>query len=315
VRPVELRAGGAVATIDPDRGGRLASLRVDGRELLLGPPDAVDAGIGWGCYLMAPWPGRLADGRLSWRGRRIQLRRTHGRHAIHGLVASVPWEVVEAPAATKAALRVGLDRDGWPFGGEVRQSFRLEPTRLTIEASIHAEREMPAALGWHPWFQRRISLPTELDPRVAADPGPRVMVDATGTLRLRGMIPTGAVDPLTRRTDLRAGPALGRRRLDDVYVDARSPAVIRWPELELRLELDPLTPTVVVFTPPHAFCVEPQTARPNALGLPDAAAAVAGRRVLRAGESLRASIRLDWRLAADHGAARRPGASCRRHVG
>src|SRR4051794_38054095 len=151
---IELRAGRTRATIDVARGGRLASLRVRDRELLVEPPDALDTSVKWGCFLMAPWPGRLADGRLQFRGATHQLPRTHGRHAIHGLVWSVPWTPVASDAST-AELRVDLGDHGWPFGGQVRQAFRLDADGLTVEASITAGDEaMPAALGWHPWFRR-----------------------------------------------------------------------------------------------------------------------------------------------------------------
>jgi aldose 1-epimerase len=218
---IELQAGEARATIDPDRGGRLASLRVDGRELLVGPPDDLDASIRWGCYLMAPWPGRLADGRLRWHGETHQLRRTHGRHAIHGLVWGVPWSVERTDPAG-ASLSVDLDRDGWPFGGSVGQTYRLRPDGLSIEATVRAASEpMPAALGWHPWFRRD-----------AVGGEPALRLDADGVLERRAMVPTGAVLPLDRRTDLRAGPRLGRRRLDDAYIGAHSPAVLSGSDLE-----------------------------------------------------------------------------------
>jgi aldose 1-epimerase len=280
---IELRSGSASATIDPARGGRLASLRIGDRELLVGPPDDTDSTIRWGCYLMAPWPGRLADGRLRFRGRTWQLRRTHGRHAIHGLVWAVPWEVTEA-SVDETTLTVGLDRDGWPFGGEVRQAWRLEPGRVVIEATITAEQAMPAALGWHPWFRRET-------------PDPSLLLDAAGTLAAHRMIPTGEVDPLTRKTDLRGGPVLGRRRLDHTYVGARSPAVLRWPDLELRVEFGAEADTVVVYTPWNAVCIEPQTALPNALGRANSAAAgVAGAvpRILEAGERLASRIVIAW---------------------
>jgi galactose mutarotase-like enzyme len=152
---------------------------------------------------------------------------------------------------------------------------------MTLEASILAGAAMPAALGWHPWFQR-------------GSPDPSLRLRADGVLERHDMLPTGAVLPLTRRTDLRDGPLLGRRRLDDAYVGARSPAVLRWPDLELRVEFGRESETVVVYTPWNAVCVEPQTARPNALGLTDAAARAAGRRDLERGETLTASMRLAW---------------------
>ena len=52
----------ARVVVDLEHGGRLASLRVFGRELLVGPPEdpgAADQLIHWGCYPMAPYAGRV----------------------------------------------------------------------------------------------------------------------------------------------------------------------------------------------------------------------------------------------------------------
>jgi len=281
---IELRAGDARATIDAERGGRLASLRAGDRELLVGPPDDLDRSIHWGCFLMAPWPGRLAEGRLSWRGKAHQLRRTHGRHAIHGLVWAARWEL-ESADESSANLTVDLDRDGWPFGGTVRQTYRLGPDGLTSEASVAAgSLSMPAALGWHPWFRRD-----------AAGGAPSLLLEADGVLERRAMLPTGRVLPLHRRTDLRAGPELGRRRLDDAFVGARSPVLLAGSDLEITVAFGPECDTVVVYTPWNAVCIEPQSAHPDALGIADAAGRRAGRRDLEPGESLRARFDLSWR--------------------
>jgi aldose 1-epimerase len=261
----------------------LASIRLGDRELLVGPPDGLDRSIHWGCFLMAPWAGRLANGQLQFRGERHQLRQTHGRHAIHGLVWAIPWTVDRADASS-AELGTSLDRDGWPFGGSVRQSFRLVPDGLSIEALVIAgDRPMPAALGWHPWFRRD-----------AVGGEPSLRVDADAVLERRRMLPTGVVRPVAGRADLRSGPQLGRRRLDDAYVGARSPARLSGSDLELRLGFGGPCDTVVVYTPWNAVCIEPQSALPNALGLHDAAARRAGRRDLAPGESLRGSMRISW---------------------
>jgi galactose mutarotase-like enzyme len=113
---------------------------------------------------------------------------------------------------------------------------------------------MPVSLGWHPWFAR----PAEGDVRMR--------VDATGTLQLRDdLVPTGVVVPLEpATTDLRHGPALGERRLDDVYVEVGQPAELRWPDLVLRMTWDGAVQSVVVHTPPRGVTLEPQTAWPNA---------------------------------------------------
>lgn len=288
--PVELRAGPNRVVLDPGRGGRLASWTVDGQELLLGPPDDTDSSIHWGCFVMAPWPGRLAGGRFEWRGREIRLRRTHGRHAIHGLTWNRPW-TVDAATASSASLSIELPRDEWPMGGRVRQRVALGPTGLRLEAEIEADEPMPAALGWHPWFLRRGD--------------PRLHVEAASSLETRRTIPTGDTSPVHGRTDLREGPHLGRRRLDLAYLEARSPAVITWTNLELEIDFAPSPAPLVVYTPPDSFCVEPLTATPNALALTTRARHAAGVRELAGGGQFAASMTMSLRSPAPGAAGQR----------
>lgn len=276
---VELEVAGVRARIAPEAGGRLASLVVGGHELLVQPAGPDDRSITWGCFLMAPWPGRLAGGRFAWRGREVLLARTHGPHAIHGLAWDRAWRVEEA-GATSATLACLLPAE-WPMGGSVRQRFDLAADRLRMSASVTARAAMPAAIGWHPWFARR-------DAPVA------VRVDAAAVLETRGLIPTGALVPVRGRLDLRGGPCLGRRRLDHAYVGATSPATIAWPDLRLSIRFDPSPGVVVVHSPPRGVCVEPQTAPPNALALPPAEASAAGVRFLEPGATFEATCEIVW---------------------
>ncbi|HLX33853.1 MAG TPA: hypothetical protein VKR30_01275 [Candidatus Limnocylindrales bacterium] len=278
-RLVTLRAGDTEAIVDLDHGARLASLRIGDRELIIGPPAPADGSIRWGSFLMAPWPGRLAEGHLRWRGRTWRLRRNHGRHSIHGLTFDAPWTCLRADA-TELEATVELEPLGWPFAGRVGQRLGLEPSGLRLEAAIEADEPMPAALGWHPWFRRGWS-------------DVRVRLDAAEVLVLRDMIPTGARAAVHGRTDLRAGPALGRRRLDDVYVRPRGSAAIAWPDLDVSIEPGGSITTIVVHTPPGSLCVEPQTAWPNALGTTYGSAG-ADAATLGPGDRLDMSIRVRW---------------------
>ncbi len=132
----------------------------------------------------------------------------------------------------------------------------------------------PAALGWHPWFLRR--------------GGARLRLAAESVLEVDRMIPTGRALPIRGSLDLAAGPELGRRRLDTAYAGVRSPIEIAWPDLELRMSFGAEITTAVVYTPPEVFCVEPQTAPPNAL-------ANGGAALLDAGGRLESTVTLEWR--------------------
>ncbi|HYL40555.1 MAG TPA: hypothetical protein VET90_04535 [Candidatus Binatus sp.] len=283
---VELITADASTAVDLERGGRVASLRVHGLELLVTAPTESDRSIGWGSFLMAPWPGRLADGRLRWRGSELALPRNHGRHAIHGALFDRPWQLLRATRSA-CELAAELPRDRWPFGGEVRQSISLRPGALHLSAEVVAEVPMPAAVGWHPWFRRTIGSD--------AAGGVRLAVQADGRLERLAMIPTGRVLPLDGPADLRRGPALGRRRLDDIYVAVDGVPRLEWPELTLLFEIAPPLSVLTVYTPRHAVCVEPQTAWPNALALEGANAERAGVALVEPGRPFRAAWTLHWR--------------------
>ncbi|MFI5199505.1 MAG: aldose 1-epimerase [Candidatus Limnocylindrales bacterium] len=280
---ISLAAAGTSALVDPAAGGRLASLVVAGRERLVTEPqaDATLPSITWGSFLLAPWVGRLANGRLDWRGRSAELPRNLDGHAIHGAVFDRPWEV-DGQDAGSVQLSSSIAADRWPFRGRIRQEISLGERSIRFMAEIEAEEAMPAAIGWHPWFVRGpddLALTVEADRRLELGPG---------------LIPTGPSRQVAGADDLRAGPLLGERRLDDVYVDVASPARVRWPDLDLRLEFGPPLISVVVFSPPGSACLEPASAWPDAVRLARAGVTGTGLVELDAGTSLVASMTWRW---------------------
>lgn len=288
--PVTLRLGAVQAVVEPRHGGRLRGLRVAGRQLVLeeGPEDPGDRapirGLLWGCFLMAPWVGRLRDGRLRWEGRDHRLPTSLGGHAIHGVVADVPW-TVEDVSPTVVALSTELRAAGWPFDGTVRQRYELSPGGLAFAATVEARASMPAALGWHPWFRRDATAPT------------RLRCDADRVLALDDrLLPTGAIVPVDERTDLRAGPDLGDRALDDCYVDVRGPVEVSTGDHTLVVRPGPGTAAVVLHCTPEVVCVEPQTAWPDAPTLAAAGHGGTGLAALAPGDRLTAAQAWSWEV-------------------
>jgi aldose 1-epimerase len=287
---VELTSGTTAAQIDPAAGGRIASLVVGGVERILGKPSASARPTSWGCFPMVPWPGRLADGRIPTADGEVRLEPNHGRSAIHGLGFDAAWTTLDQ-SDTAVTLSCDLRGRGWPFGGVARQTVRLGSTSLELELEVgEYSRAGPAGLGWHPWFTR----PRPGDLRVTLDAQRLLVLDAD-------RIPTGEVRMVTEAEDLRAGPPLGDRRLDHVYVDATGPAIVRWPDLELRIDFEAPLTTVVVHTPETGICVEPQTMWPNAPLLAAGGVSGTGLRTLAPGERMRARHRWTWSLATDSG--------------
>lgn len=269
--------------VDTSAGGRICSLVLAGRERILREPAAgIDRSIGWGCYLMAPFVGRVKGGTVAWNGRTAQLPLNHGPHSIHGAVFDTEWDVIDH-TANAVTMTCRFDPARWPFGGSVSQSLEIGPGRLTLRAAITADEPMPAALGWHPWF---------LNP----DGSARVTLQSDAVLRLRpDLTPTGELEEVDARTDLRLGPGTAGRRLDDVYVAVESPAIVKLPDIELTMEFERPVCTGVVFIHPQAVCVEPMTAWPDSIRLAGEGRTDTGLIALAAGEQLAASTTWSWR--------------------
>jgi aldose 1-epimerase len=236
-RTMVLEADHVRVEVDPVAGGRLASVVVEGHELLV-TGDQRDP-IQWGSYPMAPWAGRIRHGRFSFAGREWQLPITMPPHAIHGVAYDRPWTVTGPD-------EIALDMDDrWPFRGRLVQRFVVDPDGLEVSMRLEAAEPQPAVLGWHPWFRRVIAdgaAPVEL----AFEPSSMLLRDDEG-------IPTGAlVSPP-------AGP------WDDCFTGLRSDPVLLWPGL-LRLTLSSTCGWWVVYSQPeHAVCVEPQSGPPDAV--------------------------------------------------
>lgn len=280
---VQLRAAQVRATIDLAAGGRLGSLFAGGRERLVDRPNAQAdlPSLTWGSFAMLPWVGRLRDGQLAWLGASFQLPRNHQGHAIHGATFDRPWDLVVTDERS-AMIRHHLGgSDRWPFAAEATQEVRLAEDHITFEVALTAHVAMPAAIGWHPWFQH--------DP----DESVRVTVPATRVLATAAdLIPTGEIGPVDDLTDLRRSPDVTGRLLDHAYVDVAGSCRVAWRDLALVIEAEPLG-SVVVHTTGRAVCVEPQTAWPDAIRLA-ALGHDTGLRILQPGETLRAASRWSW---------------------
>ncbi len=253
-----LDGGELRAVVDAARGGRIASITIDGVELLAPPGDERDLLL-WGCYPMVPWAGRVRRGRFAFDGVSHQLDVDLPPHAIHGLGYRATWDEV-APGVLR------LDLEGrWPFGGEVEQRISVLDTAVEVTMRVTARRRMPVMAGWHPCLRRRLGVggPAEL----SFAPGYLWERDAEG-------IPTG------RRIPVPAGP------WDDCFGEVTAAPVVTWPGVgSLRIDSD-VEAWVVYDEHPEVVCVEPQTQAPDAFNRRP--------RVLEAGTVLDVAMRLTW---------------------
>ena len=257
---IELHAGSASCTVSAVDGGRVASLNVDGVDLIL-RHDASLPAAGWGSYPMVPWAGRIRHGGFAFDGVDYQLPINFETHAIHGTGFEQPWEVLSSDESI-VALACRLD---WMLGGEAEQRFELAGNSLTCTLTVRAgDQAMPASIGWHPWFVKpeRVDLRFErmylrdddyiTDGRVAAPPPPPPWDDCF------------------------AGPlATPRLWIGGLEVSITSDCEY-W---------------VVYDMPPHATCVEPQTATPDAFNRPFD---LGGATRLEPGDELRRTMTVGW---------------------
>jgi aldose 1-epimerase len=284
--PVRLIMGDESVTIDPAAGGRAVSLVAAGRERLIRqPPEGTPGEIAplmSGMYLMAPWVGRLRHGTFEWRGRTYEFPRNFAGHAIHGLVADRPWKI-SSRAGPVLELEVELRSCGWPFDGRVIEQYRLEPGSLTATATIEAREAMPVSLGWHPWLAR----PKMGDVALTLD-ADRVLVTD------KELVPTGETMAADGDLDLRGGLPLAHRRLDHVYIPRARRALVILPDWRLEMTFSRTITSVVVHSPSSAYCIEGQTAWPNAHGLAGRLGEATGLTELAPGERLVAEQRWVW---------------------
>ncbi len=280
---IDLEAGADRCSVDLDHGGRLVSLVAEGAERLVAAPGTGTA-IGYGCFPMAPWVGRLDHGQLPSGDDVHRLPATPGEepHALHGVVFGRPW-TLEAREAASLRASCALT-EPWPLPGTVEHAVTLGEGSVELALTVTAEADgLPAALGWHPWF-------------AVGDAEAVIGLDATGVLATRDdAIPTGEVADLDRRTDLRSPAGVAGRDLDHTYVGIGAGAVVRWPDLELAVDWGPTVRCALVHTRALGVCVEPMTAWPAAVNLAARGVRGTGLALLAAGESLTATTTWTWR--------------------
>ena len=258
---VQLTAENVAATFDPADGGRLTSFRVGDHELLVAKGRDI---FHSGSFVIAPWVGRLPDAKLNYGGKQYQFEANAGPNALHGLATSRPWQVT---GDGEMSIELG---DPWPWPCRVVQRTELSAGHARFTIELHASTDMPAALGWHPWFVRRLAgTPASAELELKVEPGTMWENDARG-------FPTGRMTT----------PA--PRPWDYCFRDLRVDPSVRWPgELELTVSSD-CTDWVIYDMEEPGVCIEPWTAPPNSVNMPIA-------QIVRPGAPLITTMDWNWR--------------------
>lgn len=248
-------------TIDQANGGRLSSVKWRDLELAVGQRPGP---LLWGWYAMAPWAGRIGQGRLETPHGVEELRTDlMPPYAIHGMLFDALIHVGEV--SDREAM-VWCDLPAPYSGARVEQRVVVGESMMTWSVSYrNGDRAMPAWLGFHPWFRRTLSRGEEVE---IVNPASFMMaLDGEG-------LPDGKIHGVTPPP------------WDDIFGGMRSAPTLTWPGA-MRITCIANEPWWVIYTmDPAGVCIEPQTAPPDAAALGLAP-------VLAPGEE----IRLDYQLS------------------
>lgn len=107
--------------------------------------------------VLAPWPNRIRDGRWLLHGATQQLDLTEPDkgNAIHGLLRSRPYRVVEREAHAITLAATIYPQHGYPFIVDTSVRYELEEDGLTVthELANRSSAAAPVAVGAHPFFR------------------------------------------------------------------------------------------------------------------------------------------------------------------
>ena len=183
---------------------------------------------------MIPYAGRVRSGVVRFNDVEHELPLTLPPHAAHGTVFAQSWDVVDVTASS-IELFTNLDSQ-WPFGGSVSQRIELEETRIHLELRVIAgDSDMPAQVGWHPWFRK----PSRTE------------------LKFASML-TRDEQGITTSVRTHADAT----QVDDCFIEPLAPLSLTVDGVDLVLSSD-CSHWVIYDLPTHSTCIEPQSGAPN----------------------------------------------------
>jgi aldose 1-epimerase len=254
-------------------GGGLRSYEVGGRAVLDGFRAGERSTSGRG-QVLAPWPNRIENGSYEFDGKRMQLPLTEPEHgnAIHGLVRSAVWDVVDAKPDRVALEYVLEPQPGYPFLLALGIEYALSESGLSVTTTARnlGRERCPYGCGQHPYLT--LGTPTVDGLRLRVPAETVVFSDERG-------LPERSASVAGTEFDFRAGRTIGETVLDTAFTglerDANGRARVLLDDPEsgsgVTLWVDKSCPWLMVFTGDplpdvarRAIAVEPMTCPPNA---------------------------------------------------
>jgi aldose 1-epimerase len=274
-----LRAGGLEAALSPAIGGSLLSLSLDGVELLRRAPDGADDPLVMASFPLVPYANRIARGRFAFEGTDYQLPLNFGDHphSIHGFGWQTIWTASETVDAFTHLIHNHGGDAGWPWAYRAEQQIAVTPSQLSMSLSITnvGNGEMPAGLGFHPYF--------------LADAATRLQFGARSLwLSTPDMLPDREAPADTLGDWSRPATIFGDSLVDNAYTQWDGVAIMQRGD-GLRLTMTATgADWLHVYRPPgeEFFCVEPVSHMPDAINR-------GGMPTLASGETATLSMTID----------------------
>lgn len=284
--PLVLTHGALRCDISPALGGCIAGLWCGGVSVLRSTP-AVDLQTVRlsGSYPLVPYSNRQAFAHMRWAGMNYPLTPNFAPepHAIHGVGWERAWAVTESNSQSATLQYQHAPDASWPFAFDSTQHFRLDTDpqhgdalELTLHITNTATEAAPVGLGWHPYF--------------AKHPGAQVTFAAQGRWEMDAdKLPTHRLHHAGLNADC------ATLTVDHCFDGWTGSVHLQDDVLDTRITSD--LPQLVVFTTPARdnIAIEPVSHTNNALNMLAQGAGMAdvlGVRVLQAGESFSARMRI-----------------------
>lgn len=232
--------GGEISiAIDMDQGARIASLRWHELDFVVPFRGGI---LTWGWYAMAPWAGRIRDGLITDGNRKTHQLPTafDPPNAIHGFGLTESWREIGEGRAL-------LELPAPYLGATVEQKIEIldNAMRWSLEYEP-GDCDLPAWLGFHPWFPRELERGGSAEIEFNAEK--MFVKDKEG-------LPNGEfTEP-------------GRGPWDDCFTEIRGTPSIVWEDV-VQISIESDAPYWVVYNEDSdGVCIEPQTAPPDAANL------------------------------------------------
>lgn len=273
-----LRNADTRVAVDAAHGGVIREFSWRGKAVLRPALSSTDTDpMSTSCFPLVPYANRIAQGRFTFDGREVQLRRNWDRdpHPLHGQGWRAAW-TVEENAATRASLALCGGGDEWPWRYRAVQDFEVFPDGLEVRLSVQNQSDttMPAMLGLHPYFPQAAAATVQAHARTVW------LTDAQALPVQEVMTPPDWSFERARRAT--------RVELDHCFDHWDGAALVLWPDRVLKMNATGAH-ALHIYTPAGAdfFCLEPQTAAAGALNRAQREVAQ-----LAPGESLAMTVRM-----------------------